>query len=283
MNTGMSIATIAIAALCTFATRLVPFVLFGRKRTVPRIVVFLGNVLPPAIIATLIVYCLKSVNLLAFPSGIPELISIAAVVLLHLWKRNTLLSVGAGTICSHDFDSVCFRVRQKGCTFSKRSSAIPAADSLKKRSALFAGEADFFIQNPFLSRNITQNGRRGRVSRINSSCRIRVSGCITVKTAVYTGIVSAYFMRFPRSRRRTLPGIFFHFQLIACDSFQFFTTDAGSGMYAIPGQIHLLRAGDKRQIPTGRLRSKRLCRLFESPPPSLGERNFSDAGKGRQN
>ena len=82
-----------------FATRLVPFVLFGRKRTVPRIVVFLGNVLPPAIIATLIVYCLKSVNLLAFPSGIPELISIAAVVLLHLWKRNTLLSVGAGTIC----------------------------------------------------------------------------------------------------------------------------------------------------------------------------------------
>ena len=99
MNTGMSIATIAIAALCTFATRLVPFVLFGRKRTVHRIVVFLGNVLPPAIIATLIVYCLKSVNLLAFPSGIPELISIAAVVLLHLWKRNTLLSVGAGTIC----------------------------------------------------------------------------------------------------------------------------------------------------------------------------------------
>ena len=88
MSTGMS-----------FATRLVPFVLFGRKRTVPRIVVFLGNVLPPAIIATLIVYCLKSVNLLAFPSGIPELISIAAVVLLHLWKRNTLLSVGAGTIC----------------------------------------------------------------------------------------------------------------------------------------------------------------------------------------
>ena len=55
--------------------------------------------MPPAIIATLIVYCLKSVNLLAFPSGIPELISIAAVVLLHLWKRNTLLSVGAGTIC----------------------------------------------------------------------------------------------------------------------------------------------------------------------------------------
>lgn len=93
-----SIAIIAVAAVCTFCTRLVPFALFGGKREVPRIVLFLGNVLPPAIIATLIIYCLKGVNLLQFPSGIPELLSIALVV-LHLWKRNTLLSVGAGTIC----------------------------------------------------------------------------------------------------------------------------------------------------------------------------------------
>ena len=87
-----SIAIIAVAAVCTFCTRLVPFALFGGKRQVPRIVLFLGN-------ATLIIYCLKGVNLLQFPSGIPELLSIALVVLLHLWKRNTLLSVGAGTIC----------------------------------------------------------------------------------------------------------------------------------------------------------------------------------------
>ena len=93
-----SIAIIAVAAVCTFCTRLVPFALFGGKREVPRIVLFLGNVLPPAIIATLIIYCLKGVNLLQFPSGIQELLSIALVV-LHLWKRNTLLSVGAGTIC----------------------------------------------------------------------------------------------------------------------------------------------------------------------------------------
>ena len=99
MSMGNSIITIAVAAVCTFLTRLVPFALFGRKRQVPRSVLFLGNVLPPAIIATLIVYCLKSVNLLNFPSGIPELISIALVVVLHLWKRNTLLSVGAVTIC----------------------------------------------------------------------------------------------------------------------------------------------------------------------------------------
>lgn len=97
MSMLYSIATIAVAAVCTFLTRLFPFALFGRRQ-VPKLVVYLGNVLPPAIIATLIIYCLKSVNLLQFPGGIPELICIAVVVLLHLWKRNTLLSVGVGTV-----------------------------------------------------------------------------------------------------------------------------------------------------------------------------------------
>lgn len=99
MNPGYSVAAIAVAAVCTFATRLAPFLLFGQKRQVSKIVVYLGRVLPPAIIATLIVYCLKTVNLLAFPGGLPELISIGVVVLLHLWRRNTLLSIGAGTVC----------------------------------------------------------------------------------------------------------------------------------------------------------------------------------------
>ena len=99
MTMLQSMVTIAVPAVRTLCTRLFPFALFGGKRQVPRVVLFLGNVLPPAIIATLIIYCLKSVNLLNFPSGIPELISIALVAALHLWKRNTLLSVGAGTIC----------------------------------------------------------------------------------------------------------------------------------------------------------------------------------------
>lgn len=98
MSFGMSIATVAVAAVCTFLTRLIPFALFGGKRGVPRAVMFLGNVLPPAIIATLIIYCMKAVNLTAFPSGIPELISIAVVALLHIWKRHTLLSIGVGTV-----------------------------------------------------------------------------------------------------------------------------------------------------------------------------------------
>lgn len=58
----------------------------------------LGQLLPHAIMGMLVVYCLKGVTVTVFPHGIPELISVIAVVLLHLWKRNTLLSVGCGTI-----------------------------------------------------------------------------------------------------------------------------------------------------------------------------------------
>lgn len=59
---------------------------------------YLGKVLPPAVIGMLVIYCLKEVQLTAYPYGIPEAVSVAAVVLLHLWKRNNLLSIGAGTV-----------------------------------------------------------------------------------------------------------------------------------------------------------------------------------------
>lgn len=59
---------------------------------------YLGKVLPPAVIGMLVIYCLKSVNVLAAPFGLPELIAVAAVILLHVWKRNNLLSIGAGTV-----------------------------------------------------------------------------------------------------------------------------------------------------------------------------------------
>lgn len=63
-----------------------------------QIISTLGQLLPHAIMGMLVVYCLKGVTVTVFPHGIPELISVIAVVLLHLWKRNTLLSVGCGTI-----------------------------------------------------------------------------------------------------------------------------------------------------------------------------------------
>ena len=90
---------IAVIALVTAALRFLPFLIFGENRKTPPLVSYLGQVLPYAIMGMLVVYCLKGVSLTAFPFGIPELLSCAAVTLLHIWKRNTLLSIGAGTVC----------------------------------------------------------------------------------------------------------------------------------------------------------------------------------------
>lgn len=93
-----SIWIIVVAALVTAATRFLPFLVFGRGKETPDIIVYLGKVLPYAIMGMLVVYCLKDVNFLAFPHGIPELLGCAAVAVLHIWKRNTLLSIGVGTV-----------------------------------------------------------------------------------------------------------------------------------------------------------------------------------------
>ena len=90
---------IAVAALVTVALRFLPFLIFGENRKTPPLVAYLGQVLPYAIMGMLVVYCLKDVTLTAAPFGIPEAIGCAVVVLLHIWKRNTLLSIGAGTVC----------------------------------------------------------------------------------------------------------------------------------------------------------------------------------------
>ena len=72
--------------------------IFGEKRKTPELVTYLGKVLPCAIMGMLVVYCLKEVSILQYPYGIPELLGIAFVAVLHLWKRNSLLSIGAGTV-----------------------------------------------------------------------------------------------------------------------------------------------------------------------------------------
>lgn len=91
--------TILIYALFTQITRWLPFLLFGRKRQVPKLVRYLGAALPPAIMAVLVVYCLKDTTPLTWPYGLPELISVAVVAAVHLWKQNTLASIALGTIC----------------------------------------------------------------------------------------------------------------------------------------------------------------------------------------
>lgn len=97
MNT-YAIATIAVAAVVTAALRFAPFLIFGRGRQTPRLVTYLGKVLPHAIIGMLVVYCLKDISLTAAPFGIPELLGCLIVGALHVWKRNTLLSIGVGTV-----------------------------------------------------------------------------------------------------------------------------------------------------------------------------------------
>ena len=98
MNT-YAIATIAVASLVTAALRFAPFLIFGRGRQTPKLVTYLGKVLPYAIMGMLVVYCLKDLSVTAAPFGIPELLGCLIVGALHVWKRNTLLSIGAGTIC----------------------------------------------------------------------------------------------------------------------------------------------------------------------------------------
>lgn len=93
-----SVWIIVVATLVTMATRFLPFLIFGNERKTPEIVTYLGKVLPCAIMGMLVVYCFKDVSFLAYPYGLPELIGCAVVAALHIWKRNSLLSIGVGTV-----------------------------------------------------------------------------------------------------------------------------------------------------------------------------------------
>lgn len=98
LSTSQSLIIFGIISLITFIIRATPFILFPDNKETPKYIKYLGKVLPSTIIAMLVVYCLKDVNVLAYPNGIPELISIGAIVILHIWKRSTLLSIGGGTL-----------------------------------------------------------------------------------------------------------------------------------------------------------------------------------------
>ena len=89
---------IAILAIGTGITRFLPFVLFPSAESAPRYIIYLGKSLPAAAISLLVVYCLRYVSFLVFPHGLPEMVAIAVVILLHIWKKNTLLSIGVGTV-----------------------------------------------------------------------------------------------------------------------------------------------------------------------------------------
>ncbi|HPZ42835.1 MAG TPA: AzlD domain-containing protein [Bacillota bacterium] len=89
---------ILMATLGTVITRFLPFILFSGKNGNHPYITYLGNVLPYSAIGLLVVYCLKDVNLLKSPFGLPEAVAITCIALLHYWKNNVLLSIGTGTI-----------------------------------------------------------------------------------------------------------------------------------------------------------------------------------------
>lgn len=98
MTTIELLIMIAALAAGVVITRFVPFVLFPENKPVPKTVEYLGNVLPPAVIALLVVYCLRNVDFFQGTFGLPEILAILAICGLHTWKRNSLLSIAGGTI-----------------------------------------------------------------------------------------------------------------------------------------------------------------------------------------
>ena len=99
MTLIQQLITIGMVILGTVLTRFLPFLIFPAGKPTPRYIQYLGKVLPAAVFGLLVVYCLKDVSVFTGSHGIPELISIAVVIALHLWKRQMLVSIAGGTIC----------------------------------------------------------------------------------------------------------------------------------------------------------------------------------------
>ena len=97
MTNGKIFLMIIVAAICTFLMRVLPFVLLGGKKEIPQAVRYLGNILPAAIMAVLIVYCLKDVPGDFMGIGIKKIVAVISCVGLHLWKKNTFVSIVGST------------------------------------------------------------------------------------------------------------------------------------------------------------------------------------------
>lgn len=99
MTLFQQMITIGMVILGTVLTRFLPFLLFPAGKPTPKYIQYLGKVLPSAVFGLLVIYCLKNVSIFTGSHGIPELLSIALVAALYLWKRQMLLSIAGGTIC----------------------------------------------------------------------------------------------------------------------------------------------------------------------------------------
>jgi len=87
-----------VVSLGTILTRALPFLLFPENKGIPKYMKYLADILPFTIIGMLVVYCLKNISLLESPHAVPEFLGVALVAALHIWKKNTLLSIGGGAL-----------------------------------------------------------------------------------------------------------------------------------------------------------------------------------------
>lgn len=94
----MTVLQVAVIALVTALIRFLPFLIFRKNTKTPELIAWFGKVLPMAVMGMLVVYCLKGVNFSGLSQWLPAALSVAAVVLLHVWKKNTLISIPVGTI-----------------------------------------------------------------------------------------------------------------------------------------------------------------------------------------
>lgn len=99
MSFNQQLITFGVIVFSTVLMRFVPFVLFPDNKPTPKFIHYLGSVLPAAVFGLLMVYALKNVNILEGSHGMPELIGIIVTAAVHLWKKQMLLSISAGTIC----------------------------------------------------------------------------------------------------------------------------------------------------------------------------------------
>ena len=97
IDVSKSLAIITVTVVITALIRFAPFLVFHKGT--PKPIMYLGKVLPHAVMGMLVVYCLKNVSFVSAPFGMPELLAVLVVVILHKWRHNTLLSIGAGTVC----------------------------------------------------------------------------------------------------------------------------------------------------------------------------------------
>ena len=94
-----SLELIAVMAAVTMLLRFAPFVIFPAGRTLPRTLLYLGRVLPGAVMAMLVVYCYKGTVIMRYPHALPELLATSLVTAIYLWRGNVLAAVGIGTVC----------------------------------------------------------------------------------------------------------------------------------------------------------------------------------------